>query len=82
MAGRRQGVSRGEAAAALPWQKTKIHELFARLRAAGRVELRPPEGRNARYYAMDPVVPAVPDRLYPPLQVVRDAADDDAEDVS
>ena len=71
------GVSTREAAAVLPWQKTKIHELLADLVRAELAEVRG-EGRGARFYATGAAVPPPPPAPgpYPPLRAVPDPAED------
>jgi hypothetical protein len=78
LAARPGGVSRAEAIEATGFQKTKVLEVFGVLRAAGLVDLRPPNGQHARYYATPgavapaPVPGAVQAGPYPPLRLVRD----------
>jgi hypothetical protein len=61
-------VSVREAADALPWQRTKVHEMLSALVAEGYA--RPPgKGPAARYYAAAQPSPQDP---YPPLRAVPD----------
>ena len=69
------GVSVREAAAALPYQKTKAHELLAALVADGFAKP-PGKGPAARYYAARPAHGEDP---YPPLRAVPDPQPDAAD---
>ncbi len=76
------GVSAREAADALPFAKTKAHELLTALCDEGFAAPPSGAGRGARFYAATRPARAAPDGPYPPLRAVPDTPADAGQDAS